>query len=632
MTSAWYTNVVQTSGLTFEAEAWGFEGDITIGNEGIVAAPGDDGIIELTVKNNSDSVSAITVNVSKNTMADEMKKRLFFYVDTRVNQNGETMERVYLNRMEGYTYHVFNNSRLTLTEELSTAPQIKWEWVYDVLGYYVIAEPYMVEVDTVGEDGTQTKVSVTKMDIREYLRPIIYDFDQATTTVNTDGESISMELSTVDGERTPEQFLQALSLTDGYTGTINTTNPVLGSYYPVEVDASGYGVYAYLCNYSQIEEETRYDAKLGKLAVRKANNDTTLTNEELAMLTHSVTITLSAQKSNDATLAVSTLDALNQALNLGVSTVIQLEDDISLAAGDMILIPENKQVILDLGGHTVMSSNTAGAAIAAQEGSSLVLTNGTLQYDKDIAATGTTYGVRTTGAEVVMNGVTVDGFSHGVYVGDNAVDNDLDSRVHILNSTLNGDICAVFISGNGLVSDQKSQLIIENSTLTSGNFAISGNGDTSGNGRWGTDIQIINSDLIGTGDGIGIYQPQKNSTLTIKDSRVTGYTGIALKGGSARILDGSVITGTGEFVKPNPENSGVTNTGDAIYIEANYGYEIYLLVGNDVELIASKENCMKVRVDDENAANVRIEYEAASAEGESTEGEASEGDESNETE
>jgi len=628
MTSAWYTNVVQTSGLTFEAEAWGFEGDITIASGSVLAAPGDEGMIELTVQNDSDSVSAITVNVNKNMQDDpEMAKRLFFYVDTRVNQNGEIMDRVYLNQREGYTYNVFNNSSLTLTEEVSTAPEIKWEWVYDVLGYYVIGQPDSIEVSTVAEDGTETLQTITKMDIYEYLRPIIYDFDQATTTVNTDGDSISMEISTVDGTMTPEQFLHELSLTDGYEGNISTTNPVLGSYYPVKVDGSGYGVYAYLCNYSQIEAETRYDAKLGKLAVRKANNDETLTAAEQAMLSHSVTITLSAQKGNDTTLTVSTLDALNQALNLGVSTVVQLEDDISLAAGEMILIPENKQVILDLNKHTVVSSNTAGAAIAAQEGSSLILTNGTLQ--QAVAATGTTYGVRTTGAEVVMNGVTVDGFSHGVYVGDNAVDNDLDSRVHILDSKLNGDICAVFISGNGLVSDQKSRLIIENSTLESSNIALSGNGDTSGNGRWGTDIQIINNSIIrGIDGGIGIYQPQKNSTLTIKDSMVTGYTGIALKGGSARILDGSVITGTGAFTAPNPENSGVTNTGDAIYVETNYGYEIYLLIGNDVTLnVTDTKNCMGVRVFDENATNVRIEYEAAS-----TEAESSEGDESNETE
>ena len=144
MTSAWYTNVVQTSGLTFKAEAWGFKGEITVEEKTILAAPGDDGIVNLTVQNDSDSVSAISVNVNKNGMAKEMQRRLFFYVDTRMSRNEETMERVYLNKYEGYTYNVFNNSQLTLTEEFSNAPVIKWEWVYDVLGYYVIGNPYEV--------------------------------------------------------------------------------------------------------------------------------------------------------------------------------------------------------------------------------------------------------------------------------------------------------------------------------------------------------------------------------------------------------------------------------------------------------------------------------------------------------
>ena len=45
MTAAWYTNIVQTSGLVFEAEAWGFDGQIVVNEEAIKAAPGDEGQI-----------------------------------------------------------------------------------------------------------------------------------------------------------------------------------------------------------------------------------------------------------------------------------------------------------------------------------------------------------------------------------------------------------------------------------------------------------------------------------------------------------------------------------------------------------------------------------------------------------
>ena len=86
MTTAWYTNVIETGGLTFEAEAWGFEGDVIINEGAVQAAPGDTGIVELSITNESDNVSAVTVSVSKEVMLvgpskqdRAMQKRLYFY-------------------------------------------------------------------------------------------------------------------------------------------------------------------------------------------------------------------------------------------------------------------------------------------------------------------------------------------------------------------------------------------------------------------------------------------------------------------------------------------------------------------------------------------------------------------------
>ena len=241
MTSAWYSNVVQTSGLTFEAESWGFDGKIAVGDEAILAAPGDEGIIDLTVENESDSVSALSVNVNKDQMAEEMQQRLFFYVDTQMNRGGaasttveaaaetsetsnvmETMDRVYINKFEGYTYYVFDQSALTLTEEYSNAPVIKWEWVYDVLGYYVMGQPDVVTA----ADGDE----VQKMKVDEYLRPIQYDFDEATTEIVKDdnGAIKEIKLVTVDGNTSPEAFLEELSKTDGYQGTIKKEDHAFG--------------------------------------------------------------------------------------------------------------------------------------------------------------------------------------------------------------------------------------------------------------------------------------------------------------------------------------------------------------------------------------------------------------------
>ncbi len=615
MTSAWYTNIVQTSGLTFEAESWGFEGNISLESGSILASPGDEGVIDLTVENDNDSISAISVNVSSNTMNEEMKKRLFFYVDVQMNRNQENMQRVYLNRYEGYIYNVFNNSSLILTEDYSNAPVIKWEWVYDVLGYYVMGKPDTFTAT--GEDGAETNIQ--KMNIKEYLRPIIYDFDEATTLINTEGENITIELDTIDGETTPAEFLAELSKQDGYEGVIDTSaGPVFDNYYAVDVDENGYGVYAYLCNYSQIQEASRYDTNIGELAERKEKGEV-LSEDDLKKLQHSVTVSLSAQKNDEVVVAVSTMRALQDEIEAGTADVLRLDSNITMPEGETILVSEGRRVMVDLNGHEITS--TDGAAITAQPGSSLILTNGTLLQGDQSGVTNpaTTYGMKAAGAEVVVSNMQINGFVHGVYVGDNTDDNELDSRIYIKDSSIEAENCAAFISGNGFLSDQKSQLIIENSTLSSKNIVVAGNGDASGNGRWGTDVQIIESTIKGIGkeengvNGVGIYQPQKNSTLLIKNSTIEGRTGIALKGGSVSVY-GSTITGNGVYAAPSFEGGGFSETGDAIYIETNYGYEIKLYVSADSTLTAADAQSKPLRVYEENADHVLVEIEEQSNE------------------
>ena len=210
MTAAWYTNIVHTSGLTFEVEAWGFHGDISSDMpQSIIAGPGDDGVIDLEVDSDSDSPSAVSVSFSKTLMPEVMQQRIYFYADTQVIRNDETVERVYLNSRESYTYNLFSQGKLTLTETVHNDAQLKWHWVYDVLGYYVQG--------TKMSDGQDVFVT-------EYLRPIEYDYDKATMeyALSQTGETI-MVLKTVDGTMTPEEFLAAFSKTDGYKGEIDTT-------------------------------------------------------------------------------------------------------------------------------------------------------------------------------------------------------------------------------------------------------------------------------------------------------------------------------------------------------------------------------------------------------------------------
>ena len=619
MTSAWYTNIVQTSGLVFEAESWGFEGEIQIQDTPIVAAPGDEGIVSLTVSNDSDTITAVSVNISKAAMAQPLQKRLFFYVDTQHTRNNETMERVYLNNQESYTYTLFSQGKLTLTEQLHNDAQIKWQWVYDVLGYYV-----MGEYDAAS--GTMREI--------EYLRPIEYDYDASTSTFVTDKDNnLSLVLSTVDGKTTVAEFLRELSEKDGYEGIIDITDPtkVYGNYYAVEVDpdidGNARGVFAYLCNYAEIEQATKDDTELGVAAYEAAK----IPGADKSQFTFEAKMTLSAQKSDNTVVPVTTLASLQQAIENPVADVIQLTNDVNITTTPLT-IPENSRIMLDLNGKTIQfNGNNAEnntIAIKAEPGSSLTMINGSLAgTEKKDPTTGDTlkledYAVYAIGSEVVFSDVTVDNFSYGFYVGDNLQDNVLDSRVYISKCNITTDDYSLYVQGNGLLSDQKTQIVIEDSTLTSDSLTITGNGTVTGNGRWGTDIQIINSKILSNVrddllPGAAIYQPQPFSTLSVYNSEISGYTGIAIKGGSVSITD-SVVTGLGAFKPASDTNkSGFTDTGDAVYIECNYPYDISLeihqtdTVGNKATLLDSKYS-YALQLSNADALNAYVQIDGGS--------------------
>ena len=589
MTTAWYTNVVQTSGLVIEAESWGFDGEITVDSSVITAAPGDEGGIHLQVNNTNESMSAVSVGVSKARMDPQMQQRLYFYVDTQMTRNGETVERVYLNTQDSYTYTLFGGQKLILQEDVHSDVQLKWQWVYDVLGYYVL--------------GTWSEERNTLAAV-EYLRPIEYDYDEATTTFSQGGDPLTMELKTVDGETTIEEFLVELSKTDGYEGEIDPDTRLAGGYYPVAVDEDGYGVYAYLCTYADIELATQYDTALAKAALEAKKNGTEGQRYEAQLI-------ISAQKNDEDVINVSTLAALETAIALNPGTVIQLTDDLNIAPDYVLTIPKDAQITLDLNGHTVTSEST-GNTIEAEPGSSLTVLNGAITGPGEKG-----YAVRAVGAEVLFNQVELSGFAYGIYAADHTTGNTLDSKIRVVDCNMKTKTGTIYLNGNGLASQQATQVIVENSTLYSDYYVICANGTVTGNGRWGTDIQVLHSTLISNPEEVcaAIYHPQKDSTLTIYDSTVSGYTGIAIKGGTVNIL-GSTVTGSGAKQEPNPSTSGFTDTGDAVYIESNYGYDITLtidglkLTGEEGETyrhtVLSSMHSYSLQVDDPAAEHVKV--------------------------
>lgn len=575
ITAAWTTNIVQTSGLQFQAETWGFDREISVVMDAISASPGDEGAVQLEVKNDNQDMAAVSVNVSKADMDKEMQKRLFFYVDTQTTRNGEVMDRVYLNTQDSYTYVLLSGQNLSLTETSHNDAQLKWQWVYDVLGYYVL--------------GTETEGGVVSE--YEYLRPIEYKYDPATTEFAIDENGIPSELKSIGGQSVAD-FLKELSAHDGYKGEINAAEKLGGGYYPVDVDDNGYGIYAYLCSYGEIEAATVFDTALGTAAA-KASAAGAAAEQYKAVLT------ISAENYRAIVEEVATLDAIKSAISEGNANVLQLSGDIIIAGGEMLEIPEGRQISLNLNGYTI-TGQTSGTLIEVNQGATLSVYDGKISGSAD-----STKVMQVSGAEVNLSNVDITGFKQGIYAVDSESSLGLDSKVHLMKCSVSTTGTAVMAWGNGTVSDAKTEIVIESCKISSNGIAISGNGTVSGAGNWGTDIQIIDSTVTSNAEyyGSGIYHPQKDSTLTVYNSTISGYTGIAIKGGSVSVVKSTVI-GKGADQDPVFSDSGFADTGDGIYIETNYGYKILLEISEDSAI--HSEYGLSLQVFDSKATHVDV--------------------------
>lgn len=567
VTAAWRSNVVQTSGLQFQAEAWGFEGDIEVDENAILIAPGDQGAVTLSVNNSNEDAASVRVNVSKALLnsgnAIQMRKRLYLYVDAQNYSSGEVMDRVYLNSQEGYVYTLLGGQTLTLSDTVYNGPQLKWQWVYDVLGYYVRG----------------TKTSDGDVSVEEYLRPIEYEYDEATTVFEMK-DGFPQQLLSIRGQSV-DDFMVELSKTDGYEGTIDVSQKLESGYYPVVVDDNGYGVYAYLCNYGEIEYATQFDSMLGEQAAKQESNETFV-----------LELTVSAQNEVVNVKEVSNLTQLQDALTQGTADVIRFTDDIKVSNKDGLVIPKGNRVILDLGGYTCTNIGSATKIITVEEGANLTVFNGNIVGKKIEQA------INVTGAEVLISDVNISKTLYGVYVADNKGSIGLDSKVHILNSTITTQNHAVYVYGNGTVSDMPTQVVIESCTIQSTQQHAVVGSDT--DNTWGRDIQILNSKII-SDTKVGVYLPLEGNTLMVYKSVITSNTGITIMGGTAHVVN-STVEGTGTVKKPQ----SYVYTGDGILIKATDGYPIVLEISEGSTITSEYGQSLQVYESDAENVTVKI--------------------------
>ena len=587
MTTAWYTNVVQTSGLTFEAEAWGFEGEVLVKNQVIKAAPGDSGVVEMSITNKSDQISELTVNVSKefmfvgeNGQDRAMQQRLYFYIDEQNVINGETVSKKYLSNTGGHTYTLFGQNELLLSEELHTDSLLKWEWVFDVVGYYVRGD----FVDGV-------------MKVEEYLRPVVYDPYEATYTVYDENDEVPVEsglLETVDGEMTANEFIAQLTQTDGYPGFYHVgdagaiydekNNEIKAEkgYYPVYEDKDQ-KIWIYLCTKDEIDANTRWDTAFG-----------TLEEGETVQQFHARITVIGQQVVRDV-VTVSDPTDLNRLLQNTEGGIVRLESDMILDDDTRITLAKGDSAILDLNGHEI--SYTGANPAFELNGANLTAMNGSFKGDPE-QRNSAFYVI---GGQVTMSNMVITDVHRAISVEDQNTGEELgaNSNIRLVNCDITTTEVSVKISGDGYLSGEKTHLVVQDSKINSTGYAgILGNGNAKNPGNWGTDIQVINSEV--SGFYTGIYHPQQQSNLTISDSKISGMTGLVIKAGDILIIDSQIEgTGTeGQIVEPTEEQltgNGFLDTGDGIYVETDYKKPITVQIRGDKTQVSSA-NAKAIRV------------------------------------
>ena len=186
------------------------------------------------------------------------------------------------------------------------------------------------------------------------------------------------------------------------------------------------------------------------------------------------------------------------------------------------------------------------------------------------------------GGKAAISGLKVTGFDTAVFADDR--NTGTDSTIKISGCVFDTNSTAVFVYGNGSETPNQSRVIIQNSNIKSQYIGISGQGTNQAEDqRWGTDLVVSNSEIEGR--WAGMYQPQQQSSTTIYGCKISGYTGIAVKGGTVNIY-ASEITGTGDHAEAGASSSGWTDTGDGVYIEASYGWSATVALrgmGNQVK-------------------------------------------------
>ncbi|MBR3796588.1 MAG: hypothetical protein IKK34_11295, partial [Clostridia bacterium] len=273
---------------------------------------------------------------------------------------------------------------------------------------------------------------------------------------------------------------------------------------------------------------------------------------------------------------------------------VTLLDDIELT--ETVKILKDDVITLDLNGKTI--DGTEKVRIALMSYGSLTIKDSSSEQTGVIKA-----GVGTGGNAINVCGGTFTLESGSIYSKNNAILIDEEAAVVTING---GKITAELETNNSAVfyisSTSATELNIyggemvgyngillwNNTTInmTGGSIEAKGRLGIQGNGsRDNTEINI-SGDAVITAETAAIYHPQGGKLNISGNAKLTGDSGVIVKGGSVTV-SGGTISGVGEAKPYQPVSSGFEVTGDGLYVEhydnstnsGNYGTPTVIVTG-----------------------------------------------------
>lgn len=449
ITAAWYSNIVEVEELTVEVDSWGVDSTILLDDETILKiAPGDSGVIPFKIDNNADRMVNVQFNAYKKFLPDFMQQRLYFYLEESAEVNGETLDRMYLHDDNAYYYPLIGSQIVDNSGEAHSDVELKWEWVYDLLGYYTI-----VQKDA---DGYCSETA--------YIRPVQYTYENATYNFET-GELATLKISE-DTVITGAEFILNMLETDGFQMGKHTAegfvpkefkkpqtevvvldeqgnekdkelalneenleelkavlkfkdiagDDIERTYYEIYVDeTAGYGIYLYMCDYNEIVVNNKIDTAIG--------------NKEQAYEIsgeHFAAVQLSCGQAIEYYIDITDPAQLEEILAnnekytelLIANDLLEEKDTVILRLGaDMAINPvqldtDGCKVVIDLNGYTLTNRVEISTLFTLNPGCSMRIYNGIIRPMGGVP-------FLSTGATVVLRDVTIDTIGSAVTINTN---------------------------------------------------------------------------------------------------------------------------------------------------------------------------------------------------------------------